>query len=442
MMKPQPSSHYFSVFLYSFVLFALTGTASAQYCLKTLYAFGFSGDGFTPNGGLVFDGSGNLYGTTASGGDRGSESCTLTKNPNCGTVFELTPGPGGTWTENILYTFVGFGDGATPLAGVILDPNGNLYGTTSKGGPRTTECLYDCGTVFQLAPGTNGWTESLLHVFSGTPDGFRPAASLALGGDGNLYGTTRLGGAYGGGTVFELVNSSGSWTEKVLHSFGGSDGGDPAAGLIIDHGGNLYGTTLVGGKYNRGTVFKLVRDGGGWKEYSLHDFTGGSDGALPYSSLTFDAFGNLYGTTEFGGITSNCVFQFIWTGCGLVFELTPATSGPWNETVLYSFLGGNDAGNPDGDVIFNSEGNLFGTAAGGSATNCYGVGCGTVFEISPGGSGWTETIIENFNTGSNGEGLGGNLLLDNSGDLYGTTTLYPTVSCCGSVFELSPKSSK
>jgi uncharacterized repeat protein (TIGR03803 family) len=445
MTRRRATTSYLQAFLYASVFFMLASCASAQYTLKTLYAFGFSDDGFSPNGGLVTDGAGNLYGTTADGGNRGSGYCLLSKEPNCGTVFELTPTSDGGWTETILYTFAGFDDGATPHAGVIFGANGNLYGTTSDGGGRTTECPYVCGTVFQLVPGSNGWSESLIHSFGGTPDGFDPYSSLALGGDGNLYGTTRLGGRYGGGTVFELIKSSSdTWTEKILHSFSGPDGGDPEAGLVFDKYGNLYGTTLTGGKYNFGTVFALVREGGGWTARPLHDFTGGSDGGWPISSLTFDGAGNLYGTAYLGGITSDCISQYSsWKGCGVVFELAPTTSGPWNETVLYSFVGGNDARNPIGEVIFDSEGSLYGVSVqGGSATNCYDDGCGTVFKLSPGMSGWTESVIQNFNAGNNGEGPSGNLLMDGSGNLYGTTQLYPSVSCCGSVFELTPESKK
>ena len=425
----------FALLLSAVVGVAFTGSSSAQYNLKTLYAFGGSDDGFFPNGGLVFDSAGNLYGTTADGGNRGSGYCLLSKEPNCGTVFELTPTSEGRWTETILYTFAGFDDGATPHAGVIFDTKGNLYGTTSDGGGLTAECPYVCGTVFQLVPGLNGWNESLIHAFAGTPDGFDPAAGLVLGGDGNLYGTTRLGGAYGGGTVFKLANSSDSWTEEVLHSFSGRDGGNPVAGLILDSSGNLYGTTLVGGSYNFGTVFELVRDGGGWTEHSLHDFTGGSDGGWPNSSLTFDTDGNLFGTAEIGGIISDCSAP--WNGCGVVFELTPNVSGTWNDTLLYSFLGGNDAAYRLGNVIFDAQGNLYGAAAGGAPADG-----GTIFKLAPGASGWTESIIQNFNSGNNGEGPNGNLLLDSSGNLYGTTQLYPTVSCCGSVFELTPESKK
>jgi uncharacterized repeat protein (TIGR03803 family) len=282
----------------------------------------------------------------------------------------------------------------------------------------------------------------LIHVFTGKPDGVSPVAGLVFDNEGNLYGTTSKGGTYGRGTVFMLVpSSSGVWTEKVLHNFSGRDGGGPKAGLIFDASGNLYGTTAFGGDFNFGTVFRLVPvGGGGWTENVLHNFTGGSDGGVPLSGLVFDSAGNLYGTAYDGGVTSACVFVAS-SGCGTVFQLTPMSSGTWNENVLYAFLGGNDGYNPDAGLILDAGGNLYGTTtSGGSLEACDGFGCGTVFEVSPSSSGWIENILHIFTGTGDGENPLAGLTIDTSGNLYGTTEIGEGGGCCGTVFELMPGS--
>jgi uncharacterized repeat protein (TIGR03803 family) len=244
-----------------------------------------------------------LYGTTVDGGGVTSY----------GTVFELTPSAGGVWTETVLHTFAYSGtDGYTPLAGLVFDASGNLYGTTVNGG------AYKYGTVFELTPTAGGgWTETVLHSFNnkGT-DGYWPYASLILDASGNLYGTTLNGGTSNVGTVFELTpTAGGGWTETVLHNFRGKDGYNPNSSLIFDAAGNLYGTTVKGGHYGYGTVFELTPTAGGiWAETLLHSFNNnGTDGYWPYAGLIFDAVGNLYGTSYLGGAH----------GFGTVFEITP-----------------------------------------------------------------------------------------------------------------------
>ncbi|MFI5115931.1 MAG: choice-of-anchor tandem repeat GloVer-containing protein, partial [Terriglobales bacterium] len=276
------------------------------------------------------------------------------------TAILLVTGIGAAAQEKVLYTFQGgTGDGAFPQAGLIFDTAGNLYGTTSLGG------AYGFGTVFELTPTAGGtWTEKVLYSFKndGT-DGSNPKAGVIFDAAGNLYGTTSLGGAgvcqgAGCGTVFELTPAAGgTWTEKVLHSFGGAtDGVIPEAGLIFDAAGNLYGTTGYGGPYNWGTVFELTPAAGGtWTENVLYSFQGGADGAGPAAGLVFDAAGNLYGTTEVGGAG---VCQ--GNGCGTVFELTPAAGGTWTENVLYRFQSGADGANPYDALIFDAAGNLYG----------------------------------------------------------------------------------
>ncbi len=337
-------------------VFELTPQAGGGWTENVLHSFSIPTDGYYPQAGLIFDAAGNLYGTTRNGGgNRG------------GTVFELTPLAGGGWTENVLHSFSIPTDGYYPQAGLIFDAAGDLYGTTIDGG------TYGGGTVFELTPQAGGgWTETVLHSFNhnGT-DGYTPQASLVFDGAGNLYGTTLYGGTHNSGTVFELTpQAGGGWTEQVLHSFNfnGTDGYYPQASLIFDGAGNLYGTTLEGGIYGVGTVFELTpQAGGGWTENVLHSFNG-TDGYNPYAGLIFDAAGNLYGTTYWGG-----TYDF-----GTVFELTPQAGGGWIDKVLHSFSMPTDGYHPQAGLIFDAAGNLYGTTSEGGTH-----GSGTVFEITP-----------------------------------------------------------
>jgi uncharacterized repeat protein (TIGR03803 family) len=258
---------------------------------RVLHVFAGS-DGANPAPGLAMDASGNLYGTTSQGGSNGY-----------GTVFKLAPATaqGGNWTETVLYAFAGGTDGAHPYGGVILDAAGNIYGTTTRGG------AFGHGAVFKLAA---GGTETVVYSFSGLPDGAYSYARLAFDAAGNIYGTTMEGGTFNQGTVFEL-NPSG--TEIVLHSFaGGTDGAYPNAGVILDASDNIYGTTDQGGDSSSdGTVFKLSVGG----TYSvLYTFKGGKDGSGPAAGLVLDPAGNLYGTTTEGGDSDYD---------GMVFKISP-----------------------------------------------------------------------------------------------------------------------
>jgi uncharacterized repeat protein (TIGR03803 family) len=267
-----------------------------------LYSFTGGNDGNRPSGDLLFDQSGNIYGTTGRGG--------ATSN---GVVFELTPSGTG-FTENVLYTFTGGNDGGTPLSGVISDATGNLYGTANTGG------AFGFGTVFELTGSGPSRTEQTLYSFQNGSDGANPVGGLIFDALGNLYGTTSSGGAGTGGTVFKLTPSGGSFTFTLLASFTNSTlntGTGPQANLTMDAAGNIYGTTSRDGAFSQGSVFKLTPSGGGYTLTSLHDFTGGTtDGGVPLSTLIFDAAGNLYGTTlNGGGIVGN--------EAGVVFEITP-----------------------------------------------------------------------------------------------------------------------
>lgn len=461
--------------------------AHAQFAETVPYTFTGASDGAGPAAGFIFDSNGNLYGTTVNGGDTSGANCPGLNPPTgCGVVFELSSPSGGAgpWTETVLYTFTGGSDGAYPQASLIFDSNGNLYGTTSNGGKMSGAIcsgLGGCGVVFELAPpksGTGPWTETPIYTFTGlNSDGAVPYASLIFDSKGNLYGTTIGGGTGDGkghnqdGTVFELTppsGGSGPWTEKTLYSFtGGSDGGDPVANLIFDTNGNLYGTTILGGitsgvncgaSVGCGVIFELSPPSGGsgpWTETPLYSFTGKADGSYPYAGLIFDSNGNLYGTTATGGVKSGPVCKGT-NGCGVVFRVSPPSdgSGDWTESAIYSFVSGSDGGFPYAGLTFDSNGNLYGTTVqGGNTTgaNCTDFdGCGVVFKLSPPGGGtgaWNETPAYAFNGASDGGFPYAPPIFDSQGDLFGTTSNGGKLSgsnCtdvggCGVVFELSPQ---
>ena len=330
-------------------IYKLAPNPGGTWTLTNLYRFTGSTDGATPQGTLIFDAAGDLYGVATYGGVAGA-----------GLVFKLTPNPDGTWTQTVLYSFTGSGDGANPVDGLVQDAAGNLYGTASSGGASAA------GVVFKLAPNPDGsWTESVLYSFTGNADGASPLARLIFDKAGNLYGTATAGGTRGAGVVFELTpNPDGTWAESVLFSFlGGATGKGPYAPLLMDAAGNLYGTTFYGGVSGVGIVFRLEKKPDStWRERVLHQFTGGTDGSHPDAGLIFDRSGTLYGTTEYGG-------DF---GYGVVFKLE---KGTWAEHVLHAFNYGVDGGFST-RIVFDKTGNLFGTAFSGGS-----YGYGTVFEI-------------------------------------------------------------
>jgi uncharacterized repeat protein (TIGR03803 family) len=333
--------------------------------MTVLYSFTGGADGGWPQAGVIKGAQGNLYGATIRGGDT---ACTPT---GCGMAFELTR----TGKENVLYSFTGWPDGAYPN-GVIQDAKGNLYGTTLNGGSgHSRSCSlngipYGCGTVFKVDASGK---ETVLHNFTNDADGGYPEAGLIEDSEGNFYGTTGAGGSTDCcGVVFKL-NQAGK--ETVLYRFKGGDGASPYARLTQDAQGNLYGTTYEGGAYGKGTVFRLSKTG---KETVLYSFcrkSGCADGANPYGGVIQDAHGNLYGTTLGGGDTA------CFGGCGTVFKLDTAGK----EAVLHSFTGGADGGNPYAGVIQDAHGNLYGTTYIGGNFYCddSGFGCGVVFELTP-----------------------------------------------------------
>ncbi|MGH7869410.1 MAG: choice-of-anchor tandem repeat GloVer-containing protein, partial [Candidatus Dormibacteraceae bacterium] len=300
----------------------------AQAPEKVLYSFGASAnDGASPNGGLVFDKAGNLYGTTESGGLTGCSG-------HCGTVFELSPANKGTWTETVLYQFCSqpnCSDGGEPRAGLLIDDLGNLYGTAAQGG---IGCgVVGCGTVFELSPPAlpgDSWQYTVLWSFGNVAnDGIGPYGRLNRDSKGNLYGTTAGSCCVGGGDgiVFELSPGlGGTWDETVLYAFCLSgypcpDGYTPRAGVSFDAIGNLYGTTYGGANDGKwGTVYRLTPQGDGtWAETNLHRFTG-QGGGMPLSTVNFDQSGNLYGTVSTGQPGGPAQ-------CGGVWRLTPQGNG-------------------------------------------------------------------------------------------------------------------
>jgi uncharacterized repeat protein (TIGR03803 family) len=400
-------------------IFGMPAQALAQ-TEKVLHSFpASSGDGYDNYGGVVRDSSGNLYGATFGGGAYLG-----------GTVYELSPLPGGGWGERILHSFNNNGsDGYQPYAGLTLDSAGNIYGTTRLGG------AFGDGAVFELTLSGGAWTEKLLHNFGASgSDGLSPYSSVTLDASGNIYGTTILGGSYSSGTVFELNKVGAVWSERIVHSFdpNNGDGFNPYAPLIMDSAGNLYGVTYgcQCSYSNDGTVFELKRTaGGGWAEKILHAFLiNGVDGVAPYGGLTFDSAGNLYGTTTGGGTGTNC-----GGGCGTVFKLSQLPGGSWDETILHNFEDSSaDGGGPYGTLVFDS-GNLYGTTVVGGPYNG-----GTLFELSPTAGGWNETTIHNFQGNStDGSVPYAGVIFDPAGNIYGTTLEYGPHGG-GMVFEIRP----
>jgi uncharacterized repeat protein (TIGR03803 family) len=290
-------------------IFELSPASGGSFAEKTLYTFPSSGlHGAGPLTSLLLDKSGNLYGTAYGG------AC-------CGVVYELSPNGSGGYTQTVLYGFTGHADGGDPTSGVIMDASGNLYGVTISGG-----AVFNNGTLYRLSPGQGGpWTYTLIHSFpTGTNDGSLPSGNLAMDAQGRLFGTTQLGGTENSGAVFRLTpEKHGQFTETFLYSFqsGVHDGAIPNAGVILDADGNIYGTTQYGGSagsFGPGTVFKLNKH---FRETLLVKF---ADTALafPGSAMLMGAGGTLYGTTQFGGATTNPACQVTTPGCGGVFSLT------------------------------------------------------------------------------------------------------------------------
>jgi len=313
-----------------------------------------------------------------------------------GTVFQINS----SGVETVLYDFTGGKDGATPEAALTLI-GGNLYGTTSAGG------ALDAGTVFEVTP---KGVEKVLYTFAGKADGATPESNLIADSAGNFYGTTNLGGTYDQGTVFELVKpkaASGAWSEAVLHSFGNSeDGAAPVAGVTFDAAGNLYGTTSGGGANGYGTVFQLQPSRSGWSENILHEFALQGDGGVPYAGIVV-AGNKLIGAATDGGQGGS-------SGGGTVFELTPSNGG-WKFGVVYELPGWGISGSFS-NVLW-AGGRIYAT------THCDGANsAGTVYELTPPGNAWTTKLLYTFSGGGDGQ-YSFSSLVSHNGSLYGTTKL-------------------
>lgn len=318
-------------------------SAGGAWTETVIYNFTGGNDGGYPQEGVTLGSGGALYGAALYGGASGM-----------GTVFELAPpGAGGVWTESVIYSFSG-SDGAYPYTPPLVTQSGLLYGTTELGG-------LGYGAVYRLRQAQGGaWTETVLHSFTGAGDGSFPYGGLAIDANGNLYGTAAYGGT-GNGVVFELAKpakSGSAWTETVLHAFKGTDGGYPFAGVVFDAKGNLYGTTSGGVGTSFGTAFELSPPASGktWKQTVLVDFKSGANGGTPHAVLTLTQTGALLGTDLGGGAGPG------FSGYGLIFELVPPVSGnAWTETILHDFQGTNDGGDPLAPLVPGANGVFYST---------------------------------------------------------------------------------
>jgi uncharacterized repeat protein (TIGR03803 family) len=373
----------------SLVMLGIPQGAHARSSKTILYSFNGGSDGAKPEFNLIADKAGSLYGATTAGG--GSAECFFSDSIGCGAIFKLAPDG----TESVVYAFQGGSDGAEPFD-IIWGSRGNILGTTAVGGANVRGGA-GCGTVFRLAP--NG-TKRVLHAFLDGSDGCHPAG-LIRDRAGNLYGVTGDGGGTGCdtgcGTVFKIASRG---TYSVLYRFAGDSDGFQPFGLIADESGNLYGTTVAGGGLGCpggggcGTIFKLTPGG---IETVLYAFGGGNDGAEPITTIIADKAGNFYGMTYRGGVGS-CISTV--TGCGTVFKFAPDGT----ETILYSFLGGNDGALPGGRLIEDYKGNLYGTTSEGGGSNaCSDIhgtrGCGIIFELAQNG---TESVLYSFQGANDG----------------------------------------
>lgn len=390
---------------------AQTETVLYQFC-----SLQYCADGTTPAATLVLDGQGNLYGAAAGGNS----------HSYAGVVFQVSSGG----TESLVYDFPGIAQGVAPNGALALDSSGNFYGTTAGGGYNGPQCkkFNGCGVLYKLT----GGVEQVLYSFLGQLDGQEPNGGLILDKSGNIYGTTYRGGSAGKGRPGTVFKVSPTGSETVLYRFGSSsgDGKLPTSGLVMDKKGNLYGTTSEGGASGFyapgykcidrcGTVYEVTAAGVEKILYTFRGLTAG-DGAAPFASLIMDKAGNLYGTTYAGGAY----------GYGTIFKLTPAGQ----ETVLYSFAGQPDAGNPVGRLLMDAQGNLFGTTSFGGT-----FGAGAVFELSASGA---ESVVYSFTGGADGASPFDGLVMDGAGNLYGTTELGGNFgnSCpvgCGVVFKVA-----
>jgi uncharacterized repeat protein (TIGR03803 family) len=398
----------------------------------TVYRFQGAPDAANVRGTLVADASGSLYGTSIQGGGYGGGMCF---NGACGAVFKLTPGPSG-YSESVIYSFRGDADGWRPYGNLVVARSGVLFGVTVDGGGIASQ---SDGTIFSLAAGPTGYVHRVVYRFAGGRDGVAPLAGLVAGAAGTFYGTTSGGGnaacAGGCGTVFRFSREGRRNVETVLYAFqGGADGSHPQADLRVDRAGDLYGTTNNGGGSAQciggcGTVFKLTPSHDAYGESVLYAFGGSGDGAYPQGSLIADA--------------TVCNFN---TGCGTVFKLARGPAG-YTESLIYRFAvpsDANDGDNPVAELAQDASGSLYGTTLGGGSANYSGYG--TVFRLTPAGQKFTETVLHRFSGGSDGKNPYTGLWMrqrQNDVQLFGTTGAAGDLKgCsgggCGTLFNVLP----
>ena len=331
-------------------------------------------------------------------------------------------------TPEVIYSLAGDDDGEYTDTDLVIDGAGNLYGTSVLGGD------FGGGTVFQLTPSGKGWIHTVLYSFTGGADGGEPYKGVTLDAQGNLYGTAVTGGAGscegGCGVAYKLTNSGGTWSQTVIHAFsGGDDGSGPGAGLTFDMQGNLYGVAPTGGAYGLGVIYQLHADAiGNWTLKVIHTFTGGTDGATGSAGRLLLHAGRLYGVATVGGAN----------GKGVAFELAPITlssqATEWNLKAIYAFKGQPDAGFPYGGLLLDASGNLYGTTYYDGANDL-----GSVYQLSPAAAGrWNEKVLYSFRGGEDGQNSISNLVIDAAGNLYGTTSEGGAGCGCGTIFKLAP----
>jgi uncharacterized repeat protein (TIGR03803 family) len=427
MMRLPTFLKYAAILTLSLVItLALRPIAHAQ-TESTLHTFSPT-TSFWPQGALIEDSAGNLYGTTRGGGTYG-----------VGTIFKMSPPAvsGGVWPLTTLYNFVPYGSGGyVPISDLITDSTGAFYGTTFSGG----DPVCNCGGVYKLIPPVQAggaWTEQSLYAFTGNDiDGRLPAtAPLTMAPQGILYGVTIRGGTWDSGVIYQLTPATdGTYTESVLYSFGDlADASTPNGPITLDSSGALYGVTSLGGVFNNGTVYKFVPAGNGQLaiESILFSFKAGTkSGVTPIGNLLFDSAGNLYGVTNAGGSANDD---------GTVFKLTPAKAA-WTESTLYVFNKKSGA-NPEGGLTWNpATGALYGTT---SAQNGKTTGDGSVFKLLPPtvqGGAWTESTLYQFTYATVGGYPTGSVTRDpTTGTLYGTAINGGITGCdlfCGTVWQI------
>jgi uncharacterized repeat protein (TIGR03803 family) len=334
-------------------------------------------------------------------------------------VFALSLATVTAATTNVIFSFEG-GNGEYADTDLETDSAGNIYGTTVLGGD------FGGGTVFQLSPTTNGWVHTVLYSFTGGADGGEPYKGVTVDRDGNLYGTAVTGGSGscegGCGVAYKLTNSAGTWTQTVIHAFtGGDDGSGPGARLTVDGSGNVYGMAPTGGAYGSGTIYKIHQGHGAWNLKVIHAFTGGADGSTGSAGRMILRNGRLYGAATVGGTY----------GSGVIFELAPRAIGEWGFRAIYSFRGQPDGSFPYGALLFDGSGNIYGTTYYGGANNI-----GAVYKLSPRHLGeWNENVLYSFQEGTDGNSPISNLVFGGGGNLYGTTSEGGLGS--GTIFKLS-----